>query len=207
MNAFVRLLKLAGALYAAAVLAGCAARSVEHFYTVSGPLSVSTGADAPRIVVSPLAIPPMIDRPQFVVRASAHELSVLENHRWAEPLSLDLTHALVEELRKSPGGFEFAERDAVRPRTTPLELEVTISELVAGPGPSAPLRAFWVLRNRQKTCAISGRFGTEVPVQPGYAGIPPAYALAMSRLAEAITEGISHSTSCGESARANAGQL
>lgn len=206
MNAFGCLLKVAGALCAAASLAGCATQSEEHFYMVSGPLSVPTSAGTPRVLVAPIAIPPVVDRPQLVVRASKHELSVLENHRWAQPLALDLTHALVEELRRSPGGAQFAELDALRPRTTPLILEVTIHELIAGPGPSASLQASWVLRDRQKTCAISGRFDTELPVQSGYSAIPSAYALLMSRLAEAITEKISHGESCADPARANAGQ-
>jgi len=52
------------ALAFAAVLAACASRPAEHFYTVSAERSVpDPGAAAQRIVVSPIVIPALIDRP------------------------------------------------------------------------------------------------------------------------------------------------
>ena len=155
--------------------------------------------------VAPIAIPPLIDRPQFVVRTSGHELSVLENHRWAEPLALDLTRAFVEALRRSPAGVDAAERDLARTRAAPLVLQVTISELVAGPGPSTSLQAAWVLRDRQKACVRTGHIGADIPTQPGYEAIPTAYAAAMSRLADAISASIAQGVACTDSARASSG--
>ena len=202
MNPVIRTLGLAGALAVVAAFSGCASRSLEHFYTVSGPQSTSTSNATPEIAVAPVAIPPLIDRPQFVVRASGHEVSVLEDHRWAEPLARDLTRALVDGLRTSSGGVEVAERDTARARVAPFMLEVTVSELIAGPGPQATLRASWVLRDRPRACVRTGRFAVDVPMQAGFEAIPVAYAVAMSRLATTISETVGRSMSCLESARA-----
>jgi len=190
-------LRRVAALCTAVVLCGCAARTAEHFYSVSVPVAASTIAtEAPRVAVAPIVIPSMIDRPQLVVRTSEHELDVLESHRWAEPLSVDLTRTLVDELRRSRGGSEIAEQDAPLARLAPLVLEVTVAELVAGPGQSVSLQASWVLRDRQRTCVSVGRFGASIPMQAGYGAIPTGYAAAMARLADPIARTIGDSASC-----------
>lgn len=192
------------ALCTAVALCGCASRTPEHFYSVSVPVAASTTAsEAPRVAVAPIVIPSMIDRPQLVVRTSEHELSVLENHRWAEPLSADLTRTLVDELRRSPGGSEIAERDAPRARLAPLVLEVTISELVAGPGQIVSLQASWEVRDRQRTCVSVGRFGAAIPAQAGYGAIPAGYAAAIARLADPIARTIEATVDCGSAEGAN----
>jgi uncharacterized protein len=201
MKTLAHALNLAAALGVVTVLAGCASRSVEHFYTVSGPRSAATSTESPRIAVAAIAIPALIDRPQLVVRTTGHELSLLEDHRWAEPLSQDLTRALVDALRRSPGGLDVVERDTPGARAVPLMLEVTIAELIAGPGPSASLHASWVLRDRQRSCVTTGRFDVDVPMQSGYEAIPAAYAVAISRLADRIAESIGQGVPCADLAR------
>jgi uncharacterized lipoprotein YmbA len=205
MKSFTRTLKLAAVLGVGAALAGCASRPVEHFYTVSGQRLTSISTETPQIAVTSIAIPPLIDRPQIVVRTSGHELSVLEDHRWAEPLSVDLTRALIGALRQVPGNVQVAERDSAR--AAPLVLQVTISELLAGPGSSVSLQASWELRDRKRTCVMTGRFATEIPRQAGYEAIPAAYALAMSRLAETIGASIGQSGTCKPETRVASGAV
>jgi uncharacterized lipoprotein YmbA len=191
-----------------ALVSGCATPAAEHFYTVSTARSTSlAGTEPPRIALAPIAIPAILDRPQLVVRTSGHELQVLENHRWAEPLALDLTRALVDELNRAPTGIQVVEATAAQARATPLVLEVTISELAVGPGQSVSLQATWVLRDRQRTCIRIGRIAVEIPTQDGYSAIPTAYASAMARLAGPIAQTIEQDSSCGLSADAREREL
>ena len=198
MNAPRAARRLFTALYVALVC-GCATPAAEHFYAVSTarPTAVA-GTEPPRVALAAIAIPALIDRPQLVVRTSAHELQVLENHRWAEPLASDLTRTLVGELQRASPGVQVAEATAVQARTTPLLLEVTISELLVRPGQTASMQASWVLRDRQRTCVRVGRFAVDIPTQDGYGAIPAAYADAMARLADPIARTIEEAAPCGD---------
>jgi uncharacterized lipoprotein YmbA len=169
---------------------------MEHFYAVSnGNVAPDTIAPAgsgsnPRIAISSIVIPELIDRPQLVVRTTGHEIAVLENHRWAEPLGVDLTRAVADDLRRARPGFSVVVADAPRTRAAPLALDVVITELVTGPGPSTSLQASWLLHDRAHNCVSEGRFETAVPTKPGYDAVPSAYADAMAQLAEAIARTI-----------------
>jgi uncharacterized protein len=186
---------LAGWVLAAA-LAGCASRPAEHFYTVSDKSAVSDPrAGAQRIAVSPVVIPALIDRPQLVVRTSGHEIAVLENHRWAEPLSVDLTRALIGGLRRVQPTLDIMAGEPRDPESDRI-LDVAIIELTSGPGPATSLQASWDLHDRARKCSDEGSFGALIPMQPGDGAIPAAYAEAMSRLAEAIAKKIPASHAC-----------
>jgi uncharacterized lipoprotein YmbA len=178
------------ALVFVAALWGCASRPVEHFYTVSSEnVAPATGTPAQRIVVSPIAIPALIDRPQLVVRTSGHEVAVLENHRWAEPLAVDLARALVNDLHRVRPGLDIMVGNASRTRAE-QNLEVTITELVSGPGSRTSFEASWVLHDPQGNCVNEGHLEAAIPTQPGYGAVSTAYADAMSRLADAIARTI-----------------
>jgi len=196
------------ALALVAALSACASRPTEHFYTVStAAVAPDTGASAQRIVVAPIVIPALIDRPQLVVRTNGHEIAVLENHRWAEPLSVDLARALANNLRRVPPGLDIAVADGPRTRVSDQILDVVITELVSGPNSSTSLEAHWMLHDRLRDCVTEGRLDAAIPTQPGYDAIPTAYAAAMSRLADAIARTIQEGggPSCRVSASSHTG--
>jgi hypothetical protein len=191
MMAVKRLARVAFGLALGAALSGCASRAVEHFYTVSsGDAAPAAGAEVQQVAVSPVVIPALIDRPQLVVRTSTHEVAVLENHRWGEPLSVDLTRALIDDLRRARPGFSIATADTPQTRGAGQVLDVAITELLSGPGTTASLQASWVLRDRHGNCVRVGNLESSIPAQAGYGAIPVAYADAMSRLADAIARTI-----------------
>jgi uncharacterized lipoprotein YmbA len=179
------------------LLAGCASHPAEHFYTVSVQSAASDpGTQVQRILVSPIVIPALIDRPQLVVRTGGHEISVLENHRWGEPLSVDLTRALVSDLRRLRPTLDIVAAQTPPDRGSEQVLEVAISELISGPGPSTSLQASWDLHDRARKCSDERSFGALIPTQEGDSAIPAAYAEAMSRLAEAIAKTIPTNLVC-----------
>jgi hypothetical protein len=185
------------ALAVGAALSGCASRTVDHFYTVSsGGAAPTPDAEVQQVTVSPVVIPALIDRPQLVVRTTGHEVAVLENHRWAEPLSVDLTRALIDDLRRARPGLHIGAADAPRTQAAGQVLDVVITELVSGPGASTSFQASWVLRDRLRNCDKVGSLESAIPTQAGYDAIPAVYADAMSRLADAIDRTIAEGRLC-----------
>jgi uncharacterized lipoprotein YmbA len=180
-------------LACALILVGCASSPIEHFYTVSnaeakpGQVPSSGEIAAARLIAVPaLTIPALIDRPQLVVRTSAHEVGILENHRWAEPLAADLTRALIASLQHSGAGLDFESAEATQAQKAERVLEVDITELLNGPGPVTSLRASWVLHDRSGTTVRQGDFAVKIPTQGGSQAIADGYADAIAQLAEAI---------------------
>ena len=170
-----------------AAVAGCASRPAEHFYTVSGEDGAPDPAPgAQRIVVTPIAIPALIDRPQLVVRTGAHEIAVLENHRWAVNLPADLTRALANDLRRVRPELDIEPGNAPQAPDSARILDVTIAELATGPGPGTSVQASWDLRDPAGSCVNQGTFEAAIPTRAGHDAIPAAYAEAMARLADAI---------------------
>jgi uncharacterized protein len=185
------------ALAFAAALAACASRPAEHFYTVSAETSVpDPGAAAQRIFVSPIVIPALIDRPQLVARTGGHEIAVLENHRWAESLSVDLTRALVNDLRQLRPESDIVAAGTPQSQESEQILDVMITELLSGPGSGTSLRASWELHDRARDCVNQESFTAAILTPAGYEAIPAAYAEAMSRLAKAIAKTIPERPTC-----------
>jgi len=187
-----RCARLLEALAFAAIIGGCASHPVEHFYTVSD-LNLQAGADATparangrTVVVAEASLPELINRPQMVMRASGHEISILENHRWAEPLASDLTRALIAALRQADAGADFVSSEGPRAQDGAQVLEVEIGELVSGPGPEVSLQASWVLRDRSRASVGQGQLTTKIPCAAGPEAVVAAYAQAMRALADAI---------------------
>jgi len=187
------------ALASALILAACASHPVEHFYTVSnarGELKArgepsGSGTDgAPLIAVMPVTLPALIDRPQLVVRTSAHEVGILENHRWAEPLAADLTRELIANLQRTAARVDFESAEGAQAQSAERVLEVDITELLSGPGPVTSLQASWILYDRSRAVVKQGKLARSVPTQGGYEAIADAYADAIAQVADAITHAV-----------------
>ncbi|MFQ5960102.1 MAG: membrane integrity-associated transporter subunit PqiC [Candidatus Methylomirabilales bacterium] len=88
------------------ILAGCIGGKTtpSRFYVLSSLPSpeaekqVTTAEHGVAIGVGPVTIPPYLDRPEIVTRASGTELHLAEFDRWAEPLQQNFSRVLAENL-------------------------------------------------------------------------------------------------------------
>src|SRR5206468_173629 len=97
-----RALPLLVPLLVALLPVACSAPKLERFHSLLA--SESPAATAPAglqtvvVDVLPVGVPPLVDQPQWVVRAPDDTLQVLELERWAAPLREELRSALAEQL-------------------------------------------------------------------------------------------------------------
>jgi len=177
----------------------CVSHPSEHLYSVTGARQQTKAAEPQAgaaampmtgagIAVRPVALPELIDRPQLVVRRSAHEVEVLENQRWAEALQDDLTRALIAALQDA--GAPAVAADAPQAHETETTLEVAIGELISGPGPQVSLQATWVLRDHARAARRQGRLSETIPSAIDPAAIVESYGQAMRRLAASIVRSL-----------------
>lgn len=192
--------QLAAALVVAAgVLAiwGCANHPPEHFFLIpSWPAETGPAIDMRPVAVQRIAIPALIERPQLVVVRGQHEVAVLENQRWAEPLADGLTRAVIAELRAAPARLPAYAAQALRGRENALTVDIHIEELLAASNAATRLKATWTVRNRQNECQQMEYIDIELPTPSGDAAVPTIYAEAMRRLGQAILPTVRRVDAC-----------
>ena len=96
----------ASVLVSALWLGACAGVPQQYYYTLR-----SDAAAAPKpadgksagVIVGPVTIPDLLDRPQWVVRDGPNQLRVLEQQLWAQPLQADVAQAVAAALNRQLG--------------------------------------------------------------------------------------------------------
>lgn len=81
-------------------ITGCSRSPKVTFYTLdavtkneSKPLNKQT-----HIVIGPITLPEIVDRPQLVLRTGANRIEILEEHRWAESLKSEIPRIMSENI-------------------------------------------------------------------------------------------------------------
>src|SRR5262249_14979979 len=132
----------------AILLGGCASSPPSQFYTLSATAEPGVAPAARteyRIVVGPATVPDAVDRPQLVVRMSANRVSLVEQARWAEPLSSAIPAVLAEDLGRLLNSGAVA---AYPQSSADLDYQVLIEVLRfdSVPGDAATVEVAWTLR-------------------------------------------------------------
>jgi len=139
------------------VTAGCAS-SPSRFYTLN---STVTGDGTPAanytVVVGPVSIPALVDRPQFVVQVATNRVEVDEFNRWAEPLNDNIARVVAGDLAAQLGTTQVA--------TAPLanfnsayRVAIDIQRFESVRGKSVLIEAVWVVhRTTTGGTTCSGR--------------------------------------------------
>jgi len=120
----------------------------EHLYTLEDALeqtSVATGA-RPTVVVGPISLPELIDRPQLVVRSGNYDIVINEQERWAAPLKDQLPRLLAAELsrRVADRRFAAASSSAITDPSAHLLIDILGVDMAHDSG--VRLTAHWVYR-------------------------------------------------------------
>lgn len=112
---------------------GCGTSQPSHFYLLRAlsPSSVSglsdTKASSLSFGLGPVTLPKYLDRPQIVIQSGGHEVELAEFHKWAEPLSENVSQVLAENLSVMLS-TDRIEQFPWR-RTTPVDYQIVVDVL------------------------------------------------------------------------------
>ncbi|SAL36564.1 lipoprotein [Caballeronia arvi] len=146
-------------LFLFVLLAGCASpRASFYRLSVDPTLTATTARPSTRLViVGPVTVPDLVDRPQIVTRNTNNEVSLNEYARWGEPLKSSIADAIAADLsillgsdRVAPASRAIADPDAWRVR-------VDIQQFESVPGDAVVIDALWTVRRFGDENVISGR--------------------------------------------------
>jgi uncharacterized lipoprotein YmbA len=170
------------------VCVGCASAPV-RYYTLTPPPDKTLPASKTSLAIDVRVVhtPSQLNRSELMVRTGPAEVTLLENERWASPLSDEIKDALRLELQRRQS--RIAE---LRPALTKLTLNIDVQHFEAELGRYALFEASWSATSSatgQRTNnapATTCTFQAEEKIPTGYAGIVEGYQRDIAALAEAI---------------------
>lgn len=178
-------------LFALAVAgAGCASPR-SSFYTLNPTAKpAATGADY-SVSVGPVSVPAAVDRPQFVVRMTPHEVAVDQFHRWASPLPDAIARVVAEDLAATLGTPHVTVFPGPTAAGARYRIVINVNRFESAPGDAATLDAVWTVRSARDGATRAGRTTLAEPVPDReFATLAAAHSRALGRLSGDVAEAI-----------------
>ncbi|RKE39456.1 hypothetical protein B0G76_5880 [Paraburkholderia sp. BL23I1N1] len=172
--------------------AGCTGSPKAVFYTLSSDTALErSGPAVPiSIVVGPVTLPELIDRPQMVTRVSPNEVALNEFARWGEPLKSGIPRALAGDLAQLLGTGNVS----VFPQTVGMstwQVRVDILRFDVTPGEAVTVEALWTVRPPKQAAQLTGRTLAREPLNgQGYDAIAAAHSRALAAVSRDIAAAI-----------------
>jgi uncharacterized lipoprotein YmbA len=179
----------------AAMAAGCAS-APSRFYTLN---STAKGDSAPAgnyaVVVGPVSVPALVDRPQFTVQVAPNRVTIDEFNRWAGPLNDNIARVVAGDLAVLLGtprvvsvplaNFDSAYRVTIDvQRFESLQSDAMKNEAVV-------IEAVWVVRKSTGGPARSGRTLAREPAPgEGFDALVAAHSRALAKVSGDIAAAI-----------------
>jgi len=177
-----------------AALSGCAGSPRINFYTLDAPPYPETqGAAASRleILLGPVSLPEMVDRPQLVVRSGDNRVEVVDTSRWAQPLKSELARALAANLARDLGTLRVFLAGQGMTGEPDLRVSVDILRFESRPAAEATIEARWTIYRKGGTTPHPGRSLIRETVRgEGHELLVAAHGRALARISREIAEAI-----------------
>ncbi|MPW19006.1 hypothetical protein GCT13_19415 [Paraburkholderia sp. CNPSo 3157] len=180
---------------AAAVLGACGSPR-SNFYTLSSDATLeSTGAPlSMSVVVGPVTVPELVDRPQLVTRVSGNEVKLNEFARWGEPLKSGVADVIAADLSRLLGSQRVSVSSQTVAGTEACRVRVDIVQFDSMPGEAVAIDALWTVRLAGHTALLTGRSTVHEQVQgTDEAALVAAHSRALASVSRDIAEAIRRS--------------
>lgn len=187
---------LAIVVCALSALPGCGSSPKESYYTLSADAAVNgaipaRGESTYTIAVGAITLPEVVDRPQFVLRASPNEVTIVELHRWAGPLKSEIPRIIADNLAADLNVKRVAAHPQSAGENADYRVLVDIQRFDSTLGESVIIDALWtvkrvsdgILRTGRSTARESSNGGT-------YEAVVAAHSRALATISREIAEAI-----------------
>ncbi|WP_250516031.1 PqiC family protein [Caballeronia sp. INDeC2] len=185
-------------LFLVALLAGCSSPRASFYRLSADPSLAATAArtNSRQVIVGPVTVPDLVDRPQIVTRNTNNEVALNEYARWGEPLNSSIASAIAGDLtlllasdRVAPATRAIADPQAWRVR-------VDIQQFESVPGDAVAIDARWSVRRFADDNALSGRSLVREPVNGGgWDALVAAHSRALGSVSRDIADAIARGAS------------
>jgi uncharacterized protein len=143
------------------------------------------------VVVGPVTVPDMVDRPQIVTRNADNTIEMNEFARWAAPLKSDVGRVIAADLalRLSTARVSTVDLGATTPPVWHVRVDIMRFDTV--PGDSVTVEAQWVVRPPGHRARALGHTVAHEPVAShDYGALVDAHDRALAAISEDIAAAI-----------------
>jgi uncharacterized lipoprotein YmbA len=173
------------------LLGGCGASAPAKFYTFqSGADPDGLPPASYGIVVAQVAVPAVVDRPQFVVQVAPNRVEIDEFNRWAAPLGETIADAVATDLSVRLGTPNVA--TAMRASFDPAyRVTIDVQRFDSIAGEAAVVEAVWAVTTVASGRTLSGKTIARESLQgDGFDAIAAAHSRALTQLTRDIAAAI-----------------
>jgi uncharacterized lipoprotein YmbA len=172
----------------AALAAGCGTPLKERFYTLGPQTAVSAPSAtsaAFSVVVGPLTIPEIVDRPQLVLQVASNRVVIVEEARWAAPLKSEIPRVIAAELSRLLDGVQTSTAAQRSMNNPDYRVFIDIQRFDSTPGNGVAIEALWSVRSGD-TVRQSGRSDVREAAGTSYEDIVAAHGRALAAVSRDI---------------------
>jgi uncharacterized protein len=175
----------------AVLVTGCGSTPPSRFYTLRGTAAPASASSNLSVVVGPVSVPATVDRPQIVLTTGANQVALDEFHRWASPLSNNISRVVAENLvalLRTP-------RVTLSPQSLGADADfrvvIEVQRFDSTLGEAALLDAVWTVRRVKDGKAETGRTTVrEAAPAKSYDDLVAAHSRALARLSQDIADAV-----------------
>jgi len=185
-----RLAAAALACLFAVLAAGCSSPAAK-FYTLSATATPASTSSRLSIVVGPVAVPPVIDRPQIVVTTGANQVTIDEFNRWASSVQDNLARVVAENLAAILGTARVTQYQSALGVDAEYRVQIDVRNFESAPGKYASLDAVWTVRRLKDGKTETGRTGVREPVDgDGFEALAAAHSRGIAKMSQEIADAV-----------------
>jgi uncharacterized protein len=173
----------------ALALGACGTSPEIRYFTLPSEPVASAAAPAFSVVVGPVTVPEVVDRPHFVLRAGDSRVDIIETARWAAPLKGEIPRVIADHLGPllDARAWSSAQRASGTPDYRVL-IDIQRFEMSAQDG--ALVQALWTVRPQGGAAPVSGRSLVTEPAGAGYEDLAAAQSRALKVVSREIATAI-----------------
>jgi uncharacterized protein len=148
------------------LLTGCATSPTPRFYSLSSEApngGVGATSALPSIAITAITLPDTADRPQLAVRHGTHEVLMTQQHRWAQPLKLDLPRVIAENLSRLLDNPSVAAYPQSAALNADYRLALDFQRFDAAHATETVLEVLWTVRAANGSHNKRGRISVREP--------------------------------------------
>ena len=143
------------------------------------------------VVVSPVTIPDLVDRPQIVTRGPGNQVSLDEFERWGEPLKSDIARVIAADLGALLGSERVSVFESGSSVPPVWRVRVDVMRFDSMPGDAVTVDAQWTVWPPKKSAPVLGHSLEHEPVQgQGYDALIAAHDRALAAVSRDIASAI-----------------
>jgi uncharacterized protein len=169
---------------------GCAS-PMSRFYTLSAANAPAAASSTLSIVVGPVSVPAVVDRPQIVVTTGPNQVRPEEFNRWASPLQNNISRVVAENLVAVLGTPRVILFSQTLGGDVDYRAAIEVQRFESAPGEAATLDAVWTVSRTKDGKSQTGRTTVrEVASDKGYDALAAAHSRGLARLSQDIANAV-----------------